>query len=126
MTRPPRRSTLFPYTPPFRSGRGRKFPPPKQMRAPVLLTPPAQQPTATADTAAGRPCKVIIDSVGRQARQVEVRRGETNVFAGGGVLAHFEGTGGDRESTRLNSSHSQNSYGLFFFKKKKKKKKRIQ
>src|SRR6266705_3819378 len=47
----------------------------------------------TADTAVGRPCKVIIDSVGRQARQVEVRRGETNVFAGGGVLAHCEGTG---------------------------------
>src|SRR2546427_11043899 len=29
--------------------------------------------------------------------------------------------GGDRESTRLNSSHSQNSYSVFFFKKKKKK-----
>src|SRR2546425_5155741 len=63
------------------------------MRAPVLRTPRAQRPAATADTAAGRPCKVIIDSVGRQARQVEVRRGETNVFAGGGVLAHCEGTG---------------------------------
>ena len=63
------------------------------MMATVLLITLVQQPTATADTAAGRPCKVIIDSVGRQARQVEVRRGETNVFAGGGVLAHCEGTG---------------------------------
>src|SRR6266699_1653854 len=44
------------------------------------------------DSATGRPCKMIIDSVGRQAQQVEVRRGETNVFAGGGVLAHCEGT----------------------------------
>ena len=63
------------------------------MMATVLLITLVQQPTATADTAAGRSCKVIIDSVGRQARQVEVRRGETNVFAGGGVLAHCEGTG---------------------------------
>src|SRR5258708_22194295 len=52
----------------------------------------AKQPPSTADAAAGRPCKMIIDSVGRQAQQVEVRRGETNVFAGGGVLAHCEGT----------------------------------
>ena len=56
------------------------------MMASVLLVALVQQP------AAGRPCKMIIDSVGRQAQQVEVRRGETNVFAGGGVLAHCEGT----------------------------------
>src|SRR5438874_8014880 len=62
------------------------------MMATVLLFALAQQqPASRADTA-GRPCKVIIDSVGRQAQQVEVRRGETNVFAGGGVLAHCEGT----------------------------------
>jgi hypothetical protein len=52
----------------------------------------AQQPAAT-DTSTGRPCKVVIDSVGRQAQQVTVRAGETNVFAGGGVLAHCEGSG---------------------------------
>ena len=64
------------------------------MMAAALLVTLVQRPTAPADTAAGsRPCKVVIDSVGRQARQVEVRRGETNVFAGGGVLAHCEGTG---------------------------------
>src|SRR5207248_1560951 len=62
------------------------------MMATVLLVALIQQPASPADTAAGRPCKMIIDSVGRQAQQVEVRRGETNVFAGGGVLAHCEGT----------------------------------
>src|SRR5882724_8997859 len=62
------------------------------MMATVLLVALVQQPASSADTAAGRPCKMIIDSVGRQAQQVEVRRGETNVFAGGGVLAHCEGT----------------------------------
>src|SRR5437660_6788743 len=63
------------------------------MMAAVLLTTLVQQPASPADSAAGRPCKVIIDSVGRQAQQVEVRPGETNVFAGGGVLAHCEGRG---------------------------------
>src|SRR3989440_6628890 len=62
------------------------------MMATVLLVALVQQPKSPADTAAGRPCKMIIDSVGRQAQQVEVRRGETNTFAGGGGLAHFEGT----------------------------------
>jgi len=61
--------------------------------AAVLLTALIQQPASPADSAGGRPCKVIIDSVGRQAQQVEVRPGETNVFAGGGVLAHCEGSG---------------------------------
>src|SRR3989449_4049868 len=63
------------------------------MMAAVLLTTLVQQPASPADSAGGRPCKVIIDSVGRQAQQVEVRPGETNVFAGGGVLAHCEGSG---------------------------------
>ena len=63
------------------------------MMAAVLLTALVQQPASPADSAGGRPCKVIIDSVGRQAQQVEVRPAETNVFAGGGVLAHCEGSG---------------------------------
>jgi hypothetical protein len=64
------------------------------MMATVLLVAFAQQPAPPAGTTAGagRPCKVIIDSVGRQAQQVLVRAGETNVFAGGGVLAHCDGT----------------------------------
>src|SRR5258708_22618769 len=54
-----------------------------------------QQPAipATADTAGGRPCKIVIDSVGRQGQQADLRPGETNVFSGGGLLAHCEGTG---------------------------------
>jgi len=63
------------------------------MMATVLLVALVQQPASPTDAAAGRPCKVIIDSVGRQTQQVEVRPGETNVFAGGGVLAHCEGSG---------------------------------
>src|SRR2546429_4399243 len=68
MIRRPPRSTLFPYTTLFRS----------------------QQPSP--DTAAGRPCQVAIDTVGHYGRQVEVRPGETNLFAGGGVRAHCQGT----------------------------------
>jgi hypothetical protein len=63
------------------------------MMATVLLVAFAQQPASSPDTAGGRPCTIVIDSVGRQAQQVEVRVGETNVFAGGGVLAHCQGTG---------------------------------
>jgi len=63
------------------------------MMATMFLVALAQQPASPADTTGGRPCKIVIDSVGRQAQQVEVRAGETNVFAGGGVLAHCEGTG---------------------------------
>ena len=64
------------------------------MMAAVLAFTFSQQPAAARpDSSRGRPCKVVIDSVGRQAQQVEVRRGETNVFAGGGVLAHCDGTG---------------------------------
>lgn len=62
------------------------------MMATVLLVTLYQQPATPADTTRGRPCKVLVDSVGRQAQRVEVRAGETNVFAGGGVLAHCEGT----------------------------------
>src|SRR3989442_3563778 len=61
------------------------------MMATVLLVALVQQPASPADTTAGRPCKMIIDSVGRQAQQVEVRRGGTNAFAGGGGLGPFEG-----------------------------------
>ena len=63
------------------------------MMATMFLVALAQQPTSPADTTGGRPCTIVIDSVGRQAQQVEVRVGETNVFAGGGVLAHCQGTG---------------------------------
>lgn len=55
----------------------------------------AQQPVAArADSgAAGRPCTIVIDSIGGNYRQVVPTPGDTNRFAGGGVLAHCEGTG---------------------------------
>jgi len=65
----------------------------------ALLLALVQQPApATADTAGGRPCTVVIDSVRGKAQQVEVRKRETNVFAGGGVFAHCQGTGSSLSS----------------------------
>jgi len=62
------------------------------MMATVLLVASfSQQPAA--DTGRGRPCVVEIDSILGKGQQVEVRKGETNVFAGGGVFAHCRGTG---------------------------------
>lgn len=62
------------------------------MMATVLLVAFfSQQPAA--DTGGGRPCVVEIDSILGKGQQVEVRKGETNVFAGGGVFAHCRGTG---------------------------------
>ena len=66
------------------------------MMATVLLATLLQQPPAapvTDSAAVGRPCTVVIDSVRGSAQQVEVRKGETNVFAGRGVFAHCRGTG---------------------------------
>src|SRR6059058_5868904 len=61
--------------------------------ATMLLALMQQPAPAMSDTAAGRPCVVEIDSVGGRGQQVEVRKGENNFFAGGGVLAHCRGTG---------------------------------
>jgi len=68
------------------------------MMATMLLVALVQQPPSPADTTAGRPCTVEIDSVRGKAQQVEVRTGETNVFAGGGVFAHCRGTGSSLQS----------------------------
>jgi hypothetical protein len=69
-------------------------PPPSAPAAPYAGERPAGAApgaAAPADTAAGRPCQVAIDTVGHFGRQVEVRPGETNLFAGGGVKAHCQG-----------------------------------
>ncbi|MBI1967092.1 MAG: hypothetical protein HYS40_03795 [Gemmatimonadetes bacterium] len=47
---------------------------------------------AAQDTAMGRPCVVIIESGGEQARQVETAPGQQNIFAGGGVRLRCQGT----------------------------------
>jgi hypothetical protein len=56
----------------------------------------AQQPAPVAAVpaqGAGRPCTIVIDSIGGNYRQAVPAPGDTNRFAGGGVLAHCEGTG---------------------------------
>src|SRR6266567_4801508 len=45
--------------------------------------------------------------------------GDVRRLAFGGVTSGGDGPGGDRKSTRLNSSHSQISYAVFCLKKKK-------
>jgi len=68
------------------------------MMATMFLVALVRQLTSPADTTGGRPCTVEIDSVRGSAQQVEVRKGETNVFAGGGVFAHCRGTGSSLQS----------------------------
>jgi len=62
------------------------------MMAAMLVAALAQQPTP-ADTAAGRPCTLQVDSVGGNYREVAIGAREKNYYAGGGVLAHCQGTG---------------------------------
>jgi hypothetical protein len=45
------------------------------------------------DTGAGRPCVLVIDSIGGTYREVAAGPGLKNAFAGGGILAHCRGTG---------------------------------
>src|SRR3712207_7396468 len=86
MIRRPPRSTLFPYTTLFRSGR---------------------QLAATQDGQAGAPGRGPgpLDPAG----VVVVGEGDPGQAA----------AGGDRKSTRLNSSHANISYAVFCLKKKK-------
>src|SRR5882762_3361708 len=61
------------------------------MIAALVVLALAQQPPPVA--AQGRPCSIVIDSIGGNYRQQVPTPGDTNRFAGGGVLAHCEGTG---------------------------------
>src|SRR3712207_9467429 len=91
MIRRPPRSTLFPYTTLFRSRKGSSF-------------------TAW-NSSARRPCGTACRSDDQRFRNpsIPLRR---NYGEGGRVL------GGDRKSTRLNSSHANISYAVFCLKKK--------
>src|SRR2546430_5490216 len=53
------------------------------------------------------------------ARRLSVPRTVRDVVFVDGVRTPFGKAGGDRKSTRLNSSHSQISYAVFCLKKKK-------
>src|SRR2546430_4421933 len=95
MIRRPPRSTLFPYTTLFRSPRGQR-----------------------GDRYAGN--ARIACSVWLGARGGAVHCSGERLGAAAPAQAHgcCRG-GGDRKSTRLNSSHSQISYAVFCLKKKK-------
>src|SRR2546430_10443296 len=100
MIRRPPRSTLFPYTTLFRSG-----------------------------------CDAILHVIsladGKQVKEVEAGAyiaGSAALDQNCAYFGHYENeflcidiAQGDRKSTRLNSSHSQNSYAGFFLKKKNRK-----
>src|SRR2546430_10382546 len=95
MIRRPPRSTLFPYTTLFRS-------------PPELLVELAAQDRP--------PVLERLEQLGGSA--FLVRPGKSQPFDSVGVRILG---GGDRESTRLNSSHSQNSDAVFCLEKKKNK-----
>src|SRR2546430_3954635 len=91
MIRRPPRSTLFPYTTLFRSGRRAGE---RGIEDVPVLAPQ------------GSVLQEIRHALQSRARQPDRIR---------------PATAGDRKSTRLNSSHSQISYAVFCLKKKKKK-----
>src|SRR5690348_17910940 len=93
MIRRPPRSTLFPYTTLFRSCDTQEQQIGNQPRA-IELFGVDEEPDRAADQADAR------DDQRARARNIDV-------------------SGGDRKSTRLNSSHPSISYAVFCLKKKK-------
>src|SRR3712207_7977961 len=96
MIRRPPRSTLFPYTTLFRSARGRRR--------------PARARSRRAGRRHGGGARVR--GVARALAPAARRRRRGGTGAAGAL-------GGDRKSTRLNSSHANISYAVFCLKKKK-------
>src|SRR5256886_12527452 len=97
MIRRPPRSTLFPYTPLFRS-----------VRIDVVKHPPAAIGLQVFDAADVEPRRLDdpLRRVDGVPRDLDVRK-------------ELDRPRRDRKSTRLNSSHSQISYAVFCLKKKK-------
>src|SRR3712207_6995501 len=91
MIRRPPRSTLFPYTTLFRSGR----------------------------QAAGRggPSEPVHPAVAQRVRQPRAAAQALEDAPGGDMGVHPLGVRADRKSTRLNSSHANISYAVFCLKK---------
>src|SRR5206468_5947205 len=97
LTRPPPRSTLFPYTTLFRS---------------AAVNAKLGDEEAPVSYAGAAPSFVGLDQVNVLVPRTLIGRGEIEV-----VLA-VDGQTADRKSTRLNSSHDQISYAVFCLKKK--------
>src|SRR5437588_5246725 len=95
MIRRPPRSTLFPYTTLFRS---------REYRARVQVRARGNQDRDFG--AIGHAAKVQELHFGPHSRRLDKRRRKSEF-------------GGDRKSTRLNSSHTVISYAVFCLKKKK-------
>src|SRR5205085_11168888 len=95
--RPALASTLFPYTPLFRSRRRRRS---QGVRRVCAFRHAARGPNARWVRGSATPSRSVCPA------RLRVRRDERGAVR-------------DRKSTRLNSSHSQNSYAVFFLKKKK-------
>src|SRR3712207_8732709 len=102
MIRRPPRSTLFPYTTLFRSGGERVV---------AQAVDDGEQPGAALDA-------VVARAVGDRDRHGHVGPDRDQV----GAVVGVDDDGGDRKSTRLNSSHANISYAVFCLKKKKYKK----
>src|SRR3712207_8093576 len=97
MIRRPPRSTLFPYTTLFRSW--------ALLRRGVQLSPQLVEGAWLTLFFA------VVATAGRVLVPIAVQQG---------VDRGLTGPGGDRKSTRLNSSHANISYAVFCLKKKKK------
>src|SRR2546430_5753474 len=97
MIRPPPRSTLFPYTPLFRS----------RLEVLHLVVHQVEPLRRHRQAAVAHRLQVAADDGQRRAQVV------------GDVGGHASAQAEDRESTRLNSSHSQISYAVFCLEKKK-------
>src|SRR3712207_7637488 len=102
MIRRPPRSTLFPYTTLFRSGR------PVVLAQLELLDLPGRRPRDVVpeldplgDLVPGDPAAAVVHDL-----------------LGGDLLPLADDDQGDRKSTRLNSSHANISYAVFCLKKK--------
>src|SRR2546430_11320015 len=102
MIRRPPRSTLFPYTTLFRSALG------------LALALGSAGDARARDRMARLPARGLppIVFVSRAAPSGD----QAGQVPGLGPHGTFAGAGGDRKSTRLNSSHSQISYAVFCLK----------